>query len=188
MRYLSSNVKATTATYLRRQMSDEYVKLAKEHSYRARSAFKLIEMDDRYHFLKPGKVVVDVGAAPGSWSQVSASRLRLPQEKASYLLSIDLQERKINVLLSDMAPNPTGDSNTDHLRLLNLCRLLLNMTKPPNSIFPLDDGAVFICKIWNGVETKDFIKEMKATFKKVTLFKPTACRESSAEMYVIGVK
>ncbi|KHJ86656.1 ribosomal RNA large subunit methyltransferase J, partial [Oesophagostomum dentatum] len=138
-RFFASKAKATTMKYLRRQMTDEFAIKAREHSYRARSAFKLIEIDDRFELLKPGMTVLDVGCAPGSWCQVVVERCNLTEKNSSgYLLGVDLQVvsalpgadiismsditspatqelisqkltgRTVDVVLSDMAPNPTG--------------------------------------------------------------------------------
>lgn len=170
LRLFSSKAKSNTKKYLQRQMKDEFAAKAREHSYRARSAFKLIEMDDRFEILKPGMTVVDVGCAPGSWSQVVVERCELNIKNASgYLIGADLQHvapipgaevlstsditsvkvqetiakklngRPVNVVLSDMAPNPTGDSATDHLRLVNLCRTVFHLFASPHEAFKAEE-------------------------------------------------
>lgn len=218
-RRAASKAARTTAKYLKRQAEDPYCVAAREHNYRARSAFKLREIDDKHRLIRPGSTVVDVGAAPGSWSQVAVERSRgglvlgvdlqamLPLPGATLLSSMDIREakthaamrtalgeaRRVDVLLSDMAPSPTGDRATDHLRLIGLCRMVLQLTQQPQQqgeqlqpVLPLAPDGVFLCKIWDGAERAQFMAELKAVFASVRLVKPEASRDSSAEMYILS--
>ncbi|CAD6197422.1 unnamed protein product [Caenorhabditis auriculariae] len=209
-----STKKGNVKKYLQRQYKDEFAVRAREHNYRARSAFKLMEIDDRFQILRPGLVVLDVGCAPGSWLQVVSERclLNSPAEKEGYLLGIDLQlvlpvpgadilsfcdvtsvstqkklqaklrGRLVDVVLSDMAPNPTGDSGTDHLRLVNLNRTVFHLFNSSENVFQLSRDGVFVCKMWDGEVRSDFIKELSFKFKSVKIVKPAACRDNSAEI------
>ncbi|GMR41599.1 hypothetical protein PMAYCL1PPCAC_11794 [Pristionchus mayeri] len=208
---LASKSARTTAKYLKRQTEDPYCAAAREHNYRARSAFKLREIDDKHKLIRPGSTVVDVGAAPGSWSQVAVERSEggrvvgvdlqamLPLQGATLLSLMDIREKKtheamrgalegrsVDVLLSDMAPSPTGDKATDHIRLISLCRMVLQLTQMEDSPIPLSADAVYLCKIWDGVERKEFMDELKRVFSSVRMVKPVASRDSSAEMYLLS--
>ncbi|XGW17147.1 hypothetical protein V3C99_002057 [Haemonchus contortus] len=228
MRSFSSKAKSNTKKYVQRQMRDEFAAKAREHSYRARSAFKLIEMDDRFNVLRPGITVLDVGCAPGSWSQVVVERCELNKKNSSgYLLGLDLQlvlpipgadilsssditspavqkiiatklnGRNVDVVLSDMAPNPSGDNATDHLRLVNLCRTVFHLfapsqrtptdgyQAPSEPLFNISSDGMFICKLWDGVDRQSFILELLKFFNQVRVFKPKSSRDSSAELYLI---
>uniref|UniRef100_A0A915P5N8 rRNA methyltransferase 2, mitochondrial n=1 Tax=Meloidogyne floridensis TaxID=298350 RepID=A0A915P5N8_9BILA len=180
--------------YLERQANDQYSRRAKEHSYRARSAFKLLQINEKFNFIKPGLVALDVGAAPGSWCQVLSELIfplnplssnqteinknSLQEVQDGYILGIDLlpispidgvdllckadflkpatqteiirrlQGRQVNLLLSDMAPNPIGDSRVDHFRIIQLCKSLLDFgTKEiiDGKTILAKDG-IFLCK------------------------------------------
>ncbi|KAF8357240.1 hypothetical protein PRIPAC_92235, partial [Pristionchus pacificus] len=210
-RRMASKAARTTAEYLKRQAEDPYCVAAREHNYRARSAFKLREIDDKHKLIRPGSTVVDVGAAPGSWSQVAVERSEgglvvgvdlqamLPLPGATLLSSMDIREKKtheamrgalkgrtIDVVLSDMAPSPTGDRATDHIRLISLCRMVLSLTQQEHSPIPLSKEGIFLCKIWDGTERSQFMSELKEVFSSVRLVKPEASRDSSAEMYILS--
>ncbi|GMT18906.1 hypothetical protein PFISCL1PPCAC_10203, partial [Pristionchus fissidentatus] len=210
-RRLASKSARTTAKYLKRQSEDPYCVAAREHNYRARSAFKLCEIDDKHKLIRPGSTVVDVGAAPGSWSQVAIERSRggivvgvdlqsmLPLPGATLLSNMDIREKstheamrealkgkRVDVLLSDMAPSPTGDKGTDHTRLISLCRMVLILSQQENSPIPLSNEAVFLCKIWDGSERSGLMADLRLAFSSVRLVKPEASRDSSAEMYILS--
>ncbi|KAL6727866.1 hypothetical protein Aduo_009705 [Ancylostoma duodenale] len=220
-RFFASKAKANTMKYLRRQATDEFAAKAREHSYRARSAFKLIEIDDRFEVLKPGMTVLDVGCAPGSWSQVVVERCGLKEKTSTgYLIGVDLQVvvpipgadiismsditaketqkliseklngRTVDVVLSDMAPNPSGDSATDHLRLTNLCRTVFHLFVPPPEcsdppLFTLSPNGKYLCKMWDGAERKSFMVELLKYFRQVRTVKPKSSRDASAELYLL---
>uniref|UniRef100_A0A7E4UPF7 rRNA methyltransferase 2, mitochondrial n=1 Tax=Panagrellus redivivus TaxID=6233 RepID=A0A7E4UPF7_PANRE len=218
--------------YLRRQSSDYYSRLAKEHNYRARSAFKLLAINEKHKVINPGDVVVDIGAAPGSWSQVAAELVfgegsqgivtgRPSESRKGYVLGVDIQPisslpnidfigqgditrrstheriqkklagRLVNAIISDMAPNPTGDHYTDHLRIIELCRLLFRLAFiqddsdcPP--VLPLAADGRFLCKVFDGKLTTDFAAELGTKFKSVQIVKPLASRETSSEKYLLA--
>ncbi|EYC28398.1 hypothetical protein Y032_0007g3205 [Ancylostoma ceylanicum] len=220
-RFFASKAKANTMKYLRRQATDEFAAKAREHSYRARSAFKLIEIDDRFEVLKPGMTVLDVGCAPGSWCQVVVERCGLKAKTSTgYLLGVDLQVvppipgadiismsditaketqklisqklngRIVDVVLSDMAPNPSGDPATDHLRLTNLCRAVFHLFAPPLEssdppLFRLSPDGKYVCKMWDGAERKSFMVELLKYFRQVRTVKPKSSRDASAELYLL---
>lgn len=223
-RTLSQNIKSkdnVVAKYVKRQMTDEFSKLAKVHNYRARSAFKLLQINEKFNIIKRGDVVLDVGAAPGSWCQV-ISEILFPIDvenliKKSYILGVDIEHissinhvdllsqaditklptqieiqkrlngRWLNLILSDMAPKPTGDPGTDHIRIINLCKkLFFLISNNQNGILPLIKGGKFLCKIWDGPLTKEFSEELKQHFKTFHIVKPKASREHSAEFYLYG--
>ena len=199
--------------WLDRQRRDPYVKRAIKESYRARSAFKLIEIDAKYKFIKPGDVVIDVGAAPGSWSQVAVqktnSNLSGRQSSQGLVISVDrdyiepidgaiilthsditdpktiekikliLNDRKADIVLSDMAPNCTGQSTFDHDRLIELQRRAHEVSK----LF-LVNGGYFVCKLWFGDTVNEFKSELLKNFAYVKTVKPSASRDESAEIFL----
>lgn len=202
---------SSSSRWIKRQQTDLYVKKALEDNYRCRSAYKLIELDDRFHFLKPGRVVIDCGASPGSWSQVAVNRV-CPTKKGhqrGLVVAVDLlgiedipgviafsksdftdnrtQQKIISVLpsanadviMSDMAPNASGNHTINHEAILNLCELVFDFGRTV-----LKPGGVFLCKLWDGYGTKDFVKLLERNFKQVKECKPQASRKESAEIYI----
>jgi 23S rRNA (uridine2552-2'-O)-methyltransferase len=197
--------------WIRRHVTDPYVKAATQRGYRARSAYKLIEIDDKDRLLKPGAVIVDLGAAPGSWSQVARERLTgkdgrlrgrvialdvLPMEALPDVDFIEgdfrdeavaerltdvLRGDRIDVLLSDMAPNLSGIAAADAARSLNLCELALEFAlahlKP--------DGALLV-KAFQGSGYSQYVEQLKRRFRSVTTRKPAASRAESAETYLLA--
>lgn len=210
IQYSTRKAKGNLNRYIQRQSNDEFAVRAREHNYRARSAFKLMEMDEKFKFLKPEINVLDVGCAPGSWLQVVVERC-----PRGYALGVDLQNvlpirgadilsqsdvtssevqsrirerllnRPVDVVLSDMAPNPTGDNATDHLRLLELCRTVFRLfSDSEGEKIELRKNGVFLCKIWDGSGRGEFVRELSDRFSMVKTVKPTASRDMSAEMYL----
>ncbi|CEF63910.1 Putative ribosomal RNA methyltransferase 2 [Strongyloides ratti] len=200
--------------YLKKQLSDEFVKRARVHNYRARSVFKLIEIDDRYKLFYEGDVVVDVGCAPGSWCQYIVEEVK-PHLKNGFVLGIDLKaiapiegvtflgqsditkedthneikkligDRKVNSIVSDMAPNPCGDKRTDQIRLINMCKeVVFLFTK--YKVLSLDKNGIFLCKIWEGDSRKELTEMLNKYFNNVITVKPKASRDDSAELYLLG--
>lgn len=194
--------------YIQRQSTDEFAVKAREHNYRARSAFKLIEINEKFKFLKPESTVIDIGCAPGSWLQVVVQKCPngyasgvdlqnvLPIRGADILSLSDITDpavklkireklahRQVDVVLSDMAPNPTGDNATDHLRLIELCRSVFRLFSVENEIELVKNG-VYLCKIWDGSARAEFVRELSDRFSTVKTVKPTACRDNSAELYL----
>ncbi|MDZ4790819.1 MAG: RlmE family RNA methyltransferase [Hyphomicrobiales bacterium] len=195
--------------WLQRQLNDPYVSAAKRDGFRSRAAYKLSELDDKYRILKPGQVVVDLGAAPGGWSQVSAARVKAEGGNGA-VIAIDLTEiaaipgvviihgdfleeasqakltallagRRADVLLSDMAAPSSGHRQTDHLRIMGLCEEALAFAA--DVLAP--DGA-FLAKVLQGGAEQALLDALKRDFKLVRHVKPKASRADSAELYVLA--
>jgi 23S rRNA (uridine2552-2'-O)-methyltransferase len=195
--------KRSSTKWLQRQLNDPYVQQAKRDGYRSRAAYKLIELDEKFKFLRPGQRVVDLGAAPGGWSQVAL------QHKAKQVIGIDLLEidpvpgavfiqkdfndadapdvlcglleGKADIVMSDMAANTTGHPSTDHIRIIALCELAYDF-----GLQILAPGGTFLCKVLKGGTENDLLTDMKKRFDVVRHAKPTASRKDSAESYVIA--
>jgi len=198
----------SSVRWLNRQINDPYVSRAKREGYRSRAAFKLLELDDRFGWLKPGKTVLDLGAAPGGWTQIAVQRVKsdpakpsvigvdiLPMDAiaGSFLLQLDFNDdaapdiiRKhipggVDIVLSDMAPNTTGHAATDHLRIMALLELAF-----PFACEVLKPGGVFVAKVFQGGTENELLKLMKKHFKMVKHAKPKASRADSSEIYVVA--
>ncbi|MDP3417725.1 RlmE family RNA methyltransferase [Falsiroseomonas sp.] len=189
--------------WLERQLNDPYVKEAKARGLRSRAAFKLEQMDDKFHLLKPGSRVVDLGAAPGGWTQVSLARgagrvvgidlLVVDPIPGAILMQGDFQdaeaERRVlealdgqaDLVLSDMAPNTTGHNATDHLRIMALAEIALDFAGRV-----LAPGGGFVTKVLAGGSEKEFLATLKRDFAVVRHAKPPASRKDSAELYVVA--
>ncbi len=195
--------------WLERQLNDPYVKEARRLGYRARSAFKLIEIDDKYKLLKPGQVVVDLGAAPGSWSQVASQRVKadvgkgrviaidmhgvdpLPgvtifkkdflEEDAPQMLFDVIGGVKVDVVLSDMAAHATGHKNTDHLLIMGLLEAAQMFAGDV-----LKPGGTFLAKVLRGGTEGELLKSLKRDFTTVRHLKPQSSRDDSAELFVLA--
>jgi len=191
--------------WLERQLNDPYVKAAKAAGWRSRAAFKLIELDEKFRLLKPGGRVVDLGAAPGGWTQVAVKAVGdrgkvvgldlLPVDPVSgaTILEGDFQdpeaERAVeaalggqaDLVLSDMAPNTTGHNATDHLRIMGLAELALDF-----ALRVLAPGGAFVAKVFQGGSEKAFLETLKQRFAQVRHAKPPASRKDSAELYVVA--
>lgn len=206
-------VKVKTAKYnsvssnrwLQRQLNDPYVAEAKRLNYRSRAAFKLIQLDEKYHFLGKGKRIVDLGCAPGGWTQIAAQRNKgsgeivgmdlLPTEPiaGATLLQQDftapeapdmikaLLHGPADVVMSDMAANTTGVQNIDHLRSMGLVEAAYEFAKEI-----LATGGIFIAKVFQGGTESYLLNDMKQNFAKVTHYKPDASRQDSVETYVVA--
>ena len=197
--------KRTTAqqAWLMRQLNDPYVAAAKAQGWRSRAAFKLIELDDRFKLIRPGVRVVDLGAAPGGWTQVAIRRgatevvgvdlLPIDRIPGAQLIEgdfsdPDMPERltsllggKADLVMSDMAPNTTGHAGTDHLRIIGLAELALEF-----ALEILAPGGAFIAKVFQGGTEKEMLKPLKKHFNFVRHAKPPASRKESSEQYVIA--
>lgn len=200
--------KISSTLWLQRQLNDPYVKQAKAAGYRSRAAFKLIEIDDKYHFLKPGQKVVDLGAAPGGWTQVAVERtkslpdnpkvvgidiLEMDSVAGAILAKLDFNDDSApgiikdmiggdaDVVLSDIGPNTTGHTATDHIRIMALAELAFDFAKEI-----LRPGGAFACKVWQGGTEKELLVEIKKHFTKVAHFKPKSSRKDSAEIYLVA--
>lgn len=197
--------KKSSTKWLQRQLNDKYVALSKHEGYRSRSAYKLIEIDKKFNLIKPNINALDLGAAPGGWSQVLSEKLN---EKAKSIVAVDLLDmdningvefikgdfydsiilEKIkliqpntDLILSDMSPNTTGHKQTDHLRIIDLCEKVLNF-----AIDNLNIEGSLVIKIFQGGAQKDLLSNFKANFAKVKHFKPPSSRKESTEMYLIA--
>ncbi len=189
--------------WLVRQLNDPYVQAAKAQGFRSRAAFKLIELDDRFKLIRKGARVVDLGAAPGGWSQVAVQRGAakvvgvdlLPTEPVSGAHIIqgdftdeDMPERLATLLngpadlvVSDMAPNTTGHNATDHLRIMGLAEMALDF-----AIQVLAEGGGFVTKVFQGGSERDMLARLKLHFTSVRHAKPPASRKESSELYVVA--
>jgi len=188
---------------LARQLNDPYVAAAQAQGWRSRAAFKLIELDDRFHLLRLHARVLDLGAAPGGWSQVAVQRgagqvigLDLlpidPVPGVSFLLGdfndptmpdrlAGLLGGPADVVLSDMAPNTTGHAATDHLRIMALAELALHF-----AMQVLMPGGSFVAKVFQGGSEREMLEPMKRHFAVVRHAKPPASRKESSELYVVA--
>lgn len=209
-RVRSARGRTTSSTrWLQRQLNDPYVIEAKRQGWRSRAAFKLIELDDKFHFLGPGKRVVDLGAAPGGWTQVAVERVKAGQSGGGKVVGIDILEYDpipnaisfihdflddaapgmlkealdgpADVVLSDMAAPATGHAPTDHLRIIGMVEVALHFAREV-----LAPGGVFVAKVFQGGTEKDLLELLKREFTSVKHAKPPASRKESAEAYVVA--
>lgn len=196
----------TSKAWLHEHVNDPYVQRAQADGYRARAAYKLLEIDDRDRLLRQGAVVVDLGAAPGSWCQVAVKRCGpsgrvfaldlLPVEPISgvdFLLGdftedevlAELERRlagaRVDAVLSDMAPNLSGVATVDQARSIHLCELALDFAAQH-----LKPSGQFVVKVFQGEGFMEFRKAMEAVFNSVQVRKPKASRDRSAEVYLLG--
>lgn len=196
--------RASSTRWLNRQLNDPYVAAAKRQGFRSRSAFKLIEIDDRHKLLRPGRRVVDLGAAPGGWTQVAVQRAgagnvvaadiaEMEAVSGAAILELDVDaadaaERlsaalggPAHVVLSDMAPPATGHSATDHLRIMMLADAAFAVAEAV-----LAPDGVFVVKVFQGGAGSEFLTRLKKRFAKVRHVKPPASRKESKEIYVVA--
>ena len=191
---------------MQEHVNDPFVQRAKAEGYRSRASFKLMEIDDRDHLIGPGDVVVDLGAAPGGWSQVAAKRLQgrgrvvaldlleieplhgvdfiqgdFREESVLVQLETLLGGQRVGLVLSDMAPNISGVPVSDQARIMHLAELGLAFSRD----WLKPEGA-FLVKVFQGYGYEDFVREMRAVFKVVATRKPDASRDRSAEVYLLG--
>ena len=198
----------SSRTWLERQMKDPYVARAKREGFRSRAAYKLAEIDDKYHLLKPGMTVVDLGAAPGGWSQVAAKRVgavggkgrlvaidlldmpEIPGVTFAQLdfLAADAPERltammqgKADVVMSDMAANTTGHRKTDQLRMVGLIE-----TAAAFAAEVLKPGGVFLAKTFQSGADVELMTQLKRDYTSVRHVKPAASRQDSSERYLLA--
>ena len=196
----------TSRQWLKRHVNDPYVQRSKREGYRSRSAYKLIEIDQKDHLLKGGLTVVDLGAAPGGWSQVCAKKVTA----SGRVVAIDLLEmepvagvtfiqadfgtrkglaavegalagRKADLVISDMAPNMTGIPVTDQARVMNLAEIARDF-----ALLHLQPDGAFLIKVFQGTGYDEYFKSLRQAFGKVVVRKPDASRDESAEMYLLA--
>ncbi len=199
---------ASSTQWLERQLNDPYVREARRLGYRSRAAFKLLELDDRFHFLRPGARVVDLGSAPGGWAQVAVERVR-PQSGRGRVVGIDLLPvepiagavllrgdlldpaapaalcealgGQADVVLSDMAAPSTGHAATDHLRVVALAAAAFTFAREV-----LAPGGTFVAKVFHGGAERELLAALKRDFTSLRHAKPPASRSESAEIYVVA--
>jgi len=195
----------SSAEWLRRQLNDPYVAAAKEQGYRSRAAFKIIQLDEQFKLFRAGLRVVDLGAAPGGWTQVAAARigagsklialdiLEMPPIPGATILQMDflaedapaklkkILDGEADLVLSDMAPSTTGHTRTDHIRIMALadCAALF-------ATEVLAPGGTFVCKLFKGGAEKELLDLLRKHFSKVKNAKPPSSRSDSAESYIVA--
>ena len=196
----------SSTRWLQEHFSDPYVKRAQAEGWRSRAVFKLDELIERDHLLKPGMRVVDLGAAPGGWSQMVNERLRgqgkivaldiLPmqgiagvdfihgdfrEEGVLKQLELQLSGAPVDLVLSDMAPNMSGVDVTDQARMMHLAELALDFARSW-----LKPGGAFLIKLFQGAGFDDYVRSLRADFERVSIRKPKASRARSAEVYALA--
>lgn len=197
----------TSKQWMREHVSDPYVQQAQKDGYRSRAAYKLLEIDEKDHLIRPGMVVVDLGATPGGWCQVVAGKLgpqgRIialdllplhPLPRVEFIqgdfrddsvlaqLEEKLEGRRIGLVISDMAPNISGVSSADQARAMHLAELALDF-----AVNHLAPGGAFLVKVFQGVGFEEYLKLMRSHFTKVVVRKPKASRDRSSEQYLVGL-
>ena len=198
--------------WLLRQINDPYVEKARAEGWKSRAAFKIIEIDQKFKIFKKGKIVLDLGAAPGGWSQYAVTKVGegnvvaldllpisnisgvrffeqdflakdAPQKIVEELKKIRRNtEGKCDVVMSDMAANTTGDHTTDHLRIIGLLEDSLELAGKI-----LRDGGSFVGKVFQGGSSDEIIKKLRKYFKVVKYFKPNSSRKDSSEIYLVAL-
>lgn len=203
----NKSLSKSSRAWVQRQLNDPYVAEAQKLGYRSRATFKIIQLDEKCGFFRPGAVVVDLGAAPGGWSQIAAKKLG----KRGRIIAMDILEmapldgvdflqgdfsdedvqkkllemiggKKVDVVMSDIAPNTIGHGRTDHLRIMALAEEAYYFAREV-----LAPGGAFVCKVFQGGTSDDLLKPLKQDFEKVRHIKPPASRKDSAEMYLVAV-
>jgi len=195
---------ASSTRWLDRQLNDPYVQGAQRAGYHSRAAFKLVEIDDRFGLLRQGARVLDLGAAPGGWTQIAVARagagnvLALDREEmvevsgAQFLrgdfLEPDTVERlkevlhgRVDVILSDIAPSTTGHASTDHLRIIAVAEAVLDFAE-----MALSKGGALVIKVFQGGAEKELLIRLRRLFETVKHVKPPASRKESPELYVVA--
>jgi len=191
---------------MQRHVNDEYVQRAQRDGYRSRASYKLLELQEKDKILKPGQVVVDLGAAPGGWSQVAAAIvgeqgkvlaldiLEMDALHGVEFLQGDFREqsvldallklldgRPVDVVISDIAPNSSGVRAVDQPRSMYLCELALDFSRTT-----LKPGGTFVTKIFQGEGFDDYIRDLRGSFSRVVTRKPKSSRPKSREVYVVA--
>jgi 23S rRNA (uridine2552-2'-O)-methyltransferase len=197
--------KVSSASWLQRHFNDPYVIQSKRDGYRARSAYKLLEIDEKFNLLKKRAVVLDLGAAPGSWAQVALNKgatkvigvdlLAIePIHKAEFIMgdfsedtTLDkikalLVEEKITLILSDMAPNTSGHKTVDHVKIVVLCEAVFEFAKEN-----LAEGGSLVMKLFQGGADGELLQEIKRRFTSINHFKPDSSRKASSETYLVAL-
>ncbi len=197
--------KISSTRWLQRQLNDPFVQAAKAKGYRARSAFKLIEMHEKFEIFKNKQTIIDLGSAPGGWLQVAKEF-----SKNSEIIGVDLlkmeaidgvtfiqgdflakntqeeikqiiKDKKFDVILSDMSPSTSGHKSSDHLRIIALCEEVFNFAK-----LHLAKDGFLIMKVFQGGASGNMLMEIRKRFTTIKHFKPKASRKESPELYLIA--
>ena len=208
---MGRTLRPSSRRWLNRQKRDPYVAQAKHQGYRSRAAYKLRELDAKFQLLHPGRSVLDLGAAPGGWTQVAAPATRTGRRGAGRVVAVDrvpfepvdgaicleldcldpdaeaqiraaLDGQGVDIVLSDMAPATIGHPSTDHLRIMHLAETALDLAE---SLLNLE--GVFVCKIFQGIEEKPFADRLRQHFASVRMAKPPSSRRESAEIYAVAI-
>jgi 23S rRNA (uridine2552-2'-O)-methyltransferase len=197
--------KSSSTRWLQRQLNDPYVAAAKRDGYRSRSAYKIIELDEKFSFFSGVKTVIDLGAAPGGWTQVAATacsknvniigidllevepiagatflKMDFTTDEAEKAL-LDLISGPVGLVMSDMAADTTGHQNTDYIRTIGLVEIAYHFAKKV-----LAENGTFVAKVFKGGADNDLLNQIKADFKSVRHFKPPASRSESKETYMVA--
>jgi 23S rRNA (uridine2552-2'-O)-methyltransferase len=197
----------TSKQWMREHLNDPYVQLAQKEGYRSRAAYKLLEIDEKDGLLKAGMVVVDLGATPGGWSQVAATKVGrggkvialdlldmqpiggvefiqgdFREDEVLAKLETSLQGKQIGLVVSDMAPNMSGVDSIDQARAMYLAELALDFATQH-----LHVGGAFLIKVFQGVGFEEYLKLMRTRFARVVTRKPKASRDRSSEQYLLGL-
>ena len=186
--------------WIQRNSQDIYVKKAKNEGYLSRSAYKLIQIDNKYKILKKSNKILELGSAPGGWSQVVCNfnkkvaihsfdvlemQFKHPQikffKKDFFKFDIQLLNKEYDLILSDIAPNTTGHQSTDHLRIACIVQDIIALLK----LVSLPKGN-FIFKIWKGSEEKSILNQLKKQYEKVSYYKPSSSRNESSEIFIVA--
>lgn len=196
--------------WLERQLNDPYVAEARVMGYRSRAAFKLVQMDEQLNLLKPGQNIVDLGAAPGGWTQIIVDKVK-PEKTGAKVVALDilpmddiigatvmqmdfmdndapdvlkqaLDGDRVDLVVSDIAPPTIGHKQTDHLRIMGMVEAAYDF-----ALEVLKPEGVFLAKVFQGGASNDLMADMKKNFKKTKHIKPKASRADSSEIYVIGM-
>jgi 23S rRNA (uridine2552-2'-O)-methyltransferase len=200
------NLSISSRRYLERQARDQYSTQAQQEGYRSRAVYKLKEINDKYNVIKNGGVIIDLGAAPGSWSQMavrlmdrSGTVIALDKIEIDQIPGVeflcgdfttdecyeDLQKitpEGVDAVLSDMAPETCGNASLDHLRIMHLAELAADFAEQN-----LKPGGSFICKLFMGGEEKAFSERLRKFYDKVAFVKPSASRADSREIFIVGI-
>ena len=198
--------KASSRRWLERQLNDPYVSEARRRGFRSRAAFKLIELDEKFGLLRKGRRIVDLGAAPGGWTQIALESVGPSGKVVAVDLSpidpiggaiilegdmrdaatldrlIQVLDGKADIVLSDMAAPATGHASTDHLRIISLAEAALDFAEDI-----LAPGGIFVAKVLQGGTERELLDRLKRGFRRIAHAKPEASRKESAEMYVVAI-
>ncbi|WP_049735892.1 RlmE family RNA methyltransferase [Rhizobium ecuadorense] len=207
-RVKNKKMKASSRQWLQRHINDPYVQRAQLEGYRARAAFKLLEIDEKHHILRGAKRIIDLGAAPGSWSQIAAKVtgstdedirvaaidfLEMAQLPGVKILQLDFLDPSApeklleavggtpDLVISDMAAPTTGHHRTDHLRTMHLCEVAAQF-----AVEVLGEGGHFLTKTFQGGTERELLAMLKQNFRQVVHVKPNASRAESVEMFLLA--